>query len=452
MTRSKYKYMLIFAGFCFSIAIKLYTSIHFSFWYDELCTIFYAKDLWMGSIFWDNSGALYYFIQKINLHFLGTTELCVRWPSVFFSIVTLFIMLKVGKIKSPLFATVLFLLTCVDSGNIYYGSEARSYALLELLSAINLLYFVGFLNETIKIKSLLISYFLLILCHPISIILIVAELIVIYRIKSISIAKSAHKLILLCLFIMAIIFALKIDYASLSHLNLLNYKDVILQPFLIVRNQLAYSALLTVVFFIVFVYMKYQKSPLGQVLLLNISIATFLSLILYKDLNLAKYFIFLNPLLIYLSCLMIFDLRLSRNAGYICLAMFVAINCADIVYFLSMDKSNLKEFRQIFDNSDNCLVTNGRQNFFKIYFTYAKLYDLNKLPEFSSDLSRCHKIIYFELHDSRLAYSRKNYDDFSEQMKKKNFILSRNQNTLEKKSIEIVDYSVFANLSGFQVE
>jgi 4-amino-4-deoxy-L-arabinose transferase-like glycosyltransferase len=135
-----------FAGFFFLLALGL-RIYHLDFnglWNDEFQTERLANLSWpmmAKSLYLQKSNPPVYFsIQKIFLSVFGDSEFSLRFPSALYSsagaVVFFLIALQLGLNLE--FAVAVGFLLSFNLASIYYGQEARPYALVFLLSAITL--------------------------------------------------------------------------------------------------------------------------------------------------------------------------------------------------------------------------------------------------------------------------------------------------------------------------
>ena len=118
-----------------------------SYWWDEVATVQICSSPWPEFWGWlwrrEANMTLYYLLVRGWLHF-GDSEATVRLLSVVFSVVSIpviyFVAVRAfGNRRSGLFAA---LLLSVNTADIAYAQEARSYALLVLLCLLSLFFFL----------------------------------------------------------------------------------------------------------------------------------------------------------------------------------------------------------------------------------------------------------------------------------------------------------------------
>lgn len=130
-----------------------------SLWLDEAATAKVVRDIPFDKIVstfsrYDFHPPLYYFVMKVWSLIFGTSEIALRLPSVIFSLLTAYIIVKTGRlVKNELvgsWAAIFFLFNPLI---IYYSQEARMYmmAIFFLTSA---LYFFIKITSRYSIKDL----------------------------------------------------------------------------------------------------------------------------------------------------------------------------------------------------------------------------------------------------------------------------------------------------------
>ncbi|MFA5410679.1 MAG: glycosyltransferase family 39 protein [Candidatus Omnitrophota bacterium] len=128
------KYWLILSLFILFLGVRLYHLGYHDFWYDEIRTIEFAKNLWRN----DRDAPLYYLLLRFWIKFFGTSEFIVRLPSAilnFLSVVlTFFLGRKLFNLRVGLFAA---LLMGLSPFHLWYAQEARDYNLAILLGVLS---------------------------------------------------------------------------------------------------------------------------------------------------------------------------------------------------------------------------------------------------------------------------------------------------------------------------
>ncbi len=116
-------------------------------WIDELHTA-WSIDNTLGNVAQraaqGNQTPLYFWIEWLVCRQFGLTEICLRLPSVLYgSLTAVVVSLLVWRFRpSTIAALTAGLLVAIDPLFIFYGSEARPYALLHLLSLLQVFFFI----------------------------------------------------------------------------------------------------------------------------------------------------------------------------------------------------------------------------------------------------------------------------------------------------------------------
>ncbi len=133
-----------------SVFLRVFLLDFESLWLDEGSSIKFAK-LSPTEIIKSNQDAhppLYYLILHFWMKIFGDSEFSVRFPSVIFGVITVYVVYKFclefwgGKVA--LFSS---LLVGISTFQVFYSQEARMYSLLCLLSTLSFLYFAKILKE-----------------------------------------------------------------------------------------------------------------------------------------------------------------------------------------------------------------------------------------------------------------------------------------------------------------
>ena len=122
--------------------LRLYALDYQSLWTDEIFSLMTADPKLTFGQFWDRVLAdthppIYYLVLRLSLAIFGQSEIAARMPSAFFGVLTLCaaaILPGSSLSRSCRLAFPLFL--AVSPGAVWYAREARSYALLLLLSTV----------------------------------------------------------------------------------------------------------------------------------------------------------------------------------------------------------------------------------------------------------------------------------------------------------------------------
>lgn len=122
--------------FILSAALRAVRSMLDALWYDEAFTAWMAT-LSLPNMLTAAAGdvhpPLWYFIEWITIRGLGHSALAVRLPSVLFGSLAAVEVYRLGKRHSEQTGRWASILFALMPGVIYYGAEARMYALLTLL-------------------------------------------------------------------------------------------------------------------------------------------------------------------------------------------------------------------------------------------------------------------------------------------------------------------------------
>ena len=170
-------------------------------WFDEAGSAYYAKQ---------NTGQLIEAVSKIDctpplyyviLHYwtgmFGDSEFSLRFPSVLFSLFSIYILYKIGILLFNKNVGLLSSLIISISGfHIYYAQEARSYSLLVLLTLLSFYFFIKMLKN--KNSSFSICYaatsILLLYTHIYGVFILIAQNVYIFTVFLISPKSSKLKI------------------------------------------------------------------------------------------------------------------------------------------------------------------------------------------------------------------------------------------------------------------
>ena len=123
-----------------------------SYWYDEIVTVG-LLEMDLGGMLSaipdsENTPPLYYLLAWAWSHLFGTGEFGLRSLSALFGVAMVpVVYLAFKELVSSRVGLIAALLTAVNPFLVWYSQEARSYALLALLGALSLLFFVRVLNS-----------------------------------------------------------------------------------------------------------------------------------------------------------------------------------------------------------------------------------------------------------------------------------------------------------------
>lgn len=137
--------LIISAG----LAFRLYHLGAQSVWFDEVCTSFASNNPFpvglkaaMGSVLQN----LYYYFMAVWMMIFGIGEFSIRFPSLVFSVLSIFFIFKLSKeLFDETTGLIAALLLSVSPYSINYAQEARMYSMLWLLGILSFLFFYRFL-------------------------------------------------------------------------------------------------------------------------------------------------------------------------------------------------------------------------------------------------------------------------------------------------------------------
>ncbi len=118
-----------------------------SFWMDEAITATVVKNFSLIGVVTkfiasDTHPPLYYLILRIWSLIFGYSEISLRFPSVIFGVITIFIVYKIGLLFSKKTAYISAFLMAAAPLHIYYSQEARMYALTTFLVSAAVYFFL----------------------------------------------------------------------------------------------------------------------------------------------------------------------------------------------------------------------------------------------------------------------------------------------------------------------
>jgi mannosyltransferase len=137
-------------------AIRFYNLGAIDLWFDEAITARGAK----GFVTNDIQPPLYYSLLGLWLVFAPENEFTLRFLSVIFGILSLFVIYKIGKkLFNPETGLLSALILCFSPIHIWYAQEARGYTLSIFLALVATFYFVSALNEGKKWQWVIFGFF-----------------------------------------------------------------------------------------------------------------------------------------------------------------------------------------------------------------------------------------------------------------------------------------------------
>ena len=193
---SDYRYLQLLTILLVGFFLRVYDLSAESLWLDEAFSIVRAK-LNLNQIFFypENSPPLYYILLHWWINLFGDSEFSVRFPSVIFGSLSIFMVYKVGK---RIFDKDVGILSSLILGlsvfHVRYSQEARAYSLSVLLTLLSIYFFLILLRKK-SYKSFfcyIVSSTLLIYSHIYCLFIIISQNI--YFTASLLSSKDAYKL------------------------------------------------------------------------------------------------------------------------------------------------------------------------------------------------------------------------------------------------------------------
>ena len=129
---------MIFFILILGLVLRL-ISLNQSFWLDEATSGLVVRNFSLTEIVTkfspgDFHPPLYYLILKVWSSFFGTSEIALRFPSIIFGLLTIYLVYLIGKELFNKKAGIIAGILLATSGlHIYYSQEARMYSLTALL-------------------------------------------------------------------------------------------------------------------------------------------------------------------------------------------------------------------------------------------------------------------------------------------------------------------------------
>ena len=160
MALIKKKYSLLIIILFIGIILRVYALSTESIWLDEGYSIVYAKlDFLQVVRVQDDIPPLYYLILHWWIQFFGDSEFSVRFPSVIFGLMSIFMAYKTAcYLFNKNTGILCSLIVSLSVFQIHYSQEARNYSLTALLTLLSMYFFLIFLTD--NRKSILASYIL----------------------------------------------------------------------------------------------------------------------------------------------------------------------------------------------------------------------------------------------------------------------------------------------------
>jgi uncharacterized membrane protein len=135
------------------VGLRSYRLDYQSLWTDEIYSLIVTdptltfREFW-DRVFTDTHPPIYYLVLRLSSAVFGQSEMAARAPSALFGALTLCVATIVPGALSASSRLVFLLLLAISPGAVWYAREARSYALLLLLSAVITLTCTSFVQCT----------------------------------------------------------------------------------------------------------------------------------------------------------------------------------------------------------------------------------------------------------------------------------------------------------------
>lgn len=189
---------ILLAILLLGLFLRIYHLGNESIWLDEAVSIKWANSN-LFHILRDVSGDVHVPLYPIVLHlwvyFFGDSEFSIRFPSLVFGFIAIFMIYKVGAVIFDKEVGILSaLLLALSSFHIYYSREARMYSLMALLTLLSIYFFINLLKERSLLASIgyIVSSILLMYTHIYGLFIIVAQNI--YVVTMYLLSKEDYKL------------------------------------------------------------------------------------------------------------------------------------------------------------------------------------------------------------------------------------------------------------------
>ncbi len=166
MKLEKINLYLIFIT-CLGFCLRLYRLDGPCLWFDEICTtirIQYTLSETVKHLIYSPFPPLYYIMMKLWTSLFGNNEFAIRFPSLFFSVLSIVFVFKLSKeIFDEKVGLIAALLLSVSAYSINYAQEAKMYAMEWSLGILSFLFFYKYI-KTNKIINLFLYIFVTLLC------------------------------------------------------------------------------------------------------------------------------------------------------------------------------------------------------------------------------------------------------------------------------------------------
>lgn len=124
---------------------------------------------------------LYYIYLKLITSILGNSDLVLRLSSFLTGFLSIFVMFKVGNLKSKVLGYLCALFTAMSAFILYYSYEVRPYSMIFLFSALSLYYTLKLLDDDNKHNFLwyIVSNSLILFTHTLGFIYVFVNLLIV---------------------------------------------------------------------------------------------------------------------------------------------------------------------------------------------------------------------------------------------------------------------------------
>ena len=142
----KNKLILLLGILFIGLFLRVYDLGNESIWLDEGCSIRFANLNLSQIISVRDNGLppLYYIILHWWINLFGDSEFSIRFPSVIFSFLAIFMIYKIGnQIFDKDVGMLSSLLLGLSVFHIHYSQEARTYSLCVLLTLLSMYFFIN---------------------------------------------------------------------------------------------------------------------------------------------------------------------------------------------------------------------------------------------------------------------------------------------------------------------
>lgn len=300
-------FLIFFCAVASSLALRSMHLVDSSLSLDEMVSLRAVQNLGLDNLFFDNHPPLYLLFLKISCSIFGYNEFSARLPSVLFSTATTAAVgwMLLSQNISRYWVFVGMLLHAAFPLSIEYAQQARPYALFEFACTVQFTFYLRFLKNQTSKKHLLIASLFSALSSYLSALLFLFEWAFIPK-KN----KSILTIVLVNFLLVVLIIASK-DFVDWRYLNWqvvkFNLEELAFLPVDIVKAFAFNSILAGVALTSVIVVALYRcdseklKSISGPIIIgLSFLMALIgFSLAARRAIFLARYFIFLSPILFY---------------------------------------------------------------------------------------------------------------------------------------------------------